>query len=310
MSALLAVEMRRALARRLVRVLAGLALLGVALAALVTFLRTEPAGEGAARARLEAERGRFVADCIREAEEFGVVPGPGEGRIPRGLIEERCRQIATSDLFFEEPGFHLRDLDDVARNVTVPFTLLAWVLGATLIGAEWRAGTVTTLLTWEPRRVRVMAAKATAAVVLGGGLALLLYAVLLSGLLPTALLKGDAAGAGAPFARELVGVVFRSVALAAMAGAIGFALGAIGRNTALALGAGFVYLAILEGGLLGGVFPGIRQWLIVGNSLVFVTGESFDVAGRSVAEAGVILAAYALGAVAIATAAFRARDVT
>ena len=33
--------------------------------------------------------------------------------------------------------------------------LLGVLLGATLAGADWTAGTMGTLLTWEPRRVRV-----------------------------------------------------------------------------------------------------------------------------------------------------------
>jgi len=36
---------------------------------------------------------------------------------------------------------------------------VAWVIGASSIGAEWQARSITTLLTWEPRRARVLAAK-------------------------------------------------------------------------------------------------------------------------------------------------------
>ena len=37
--------------------------------------------------------------------------------------------------------------------------LMIIVLGASAVGAEYRAGTVTTILTWEPRRVRLLAAR-------------------------------------------------------------------------------------------------------------------------------------------------------
>ena len=33
--------------------------------------------------------------------------------------------------------------------------------GASVAGAEWRAGSMTTLLTWEPRRVRVIVGRPT-----------------------------------------------------------------------------------------------------------------------------------------------------
>ena len=62
--------------------------------------------------------------------------------------------------------------------------------------------------------------------------------------------------------------------------------------------------------LLGSIFPGIRRWLLVGNSIVMVTGRTdLDIAGRSVVGAGVTLAVYAVGALAVATALFSARDV-
>jgi hypothetical protein len=47
----------------------------------------------------------------------------------------------------------------------------ALVGGATVAGAEWRAGTVTALLTWEPRRVRVHLARVVACTMLAAAIA-------------------------------------------------------------------------------------------------------------------------------------------
>jgi hypothetical protein len=48
----------------------------------------------------------------------------------------------------------------------------ALVGGASVAGAEWRAGTVTTVLTWEPRRVRLNLARTAAKECRDGGLAI------------------------------------------------------------------------------------------------------------------------------------------
>ena len=50
-------------------------------------------------------------------------------------------------------SYSVDDLRGTLQGTTVPLVMASWLLGASFIGAEWRAGTVTTLLTWEPRRV-------------------------------------------------------------------------------------------------------------------------------------------------------------
>jgi ABC-type transport system involved in multi-copper enzyme maturation permease subunit len=208
-----------------------------------------------------------------------------------------------------DPEFLVTSLDHVVRGATVALVVLAFVVGASFVGADWRAGTVMTQLTWEPRRVRIFVGKC-AAVILAAGLASVVLQTLLAGvLLPGALRGGGSAGAGAAWLRSMVGEVLRGAALSAIGAAIGLALGSIGRNTALALGAGFIYLAVLEGGLLSSLFPGINRWLMVPNAIQFVVGGDYLV-GRSVTAAGVLLAAYAVGALAIAVAVFQSRDVT
>jgi hypothetical protein len=222
--------------------------------------------------------------------------------------------IVTAGLvlsFQADETFTLTGFSDILKGTTVPLVLASWLLGASSIGAEWRAGTVTTALTWEPRRVRLLVAKAVAATILAVVLTVTVQALLVAAMLPAAFFQGTTAGADAAWFRELVGVVVRGALLAGVGGAIGFSIAAVGRNTAFALGVGFVYLAILEGNLLGGLFPGLRRWLLVGNAIVLVSGEqNAEIVGRSVVGAGLLLAVYSIGAVMIAIAFFRARDVT
>jgi ABC-type transport system involved in multi-copper enzyme maturation permease subunit len=196
------------------------------------------------------------------------------------------------------------------EGTTVPFVDASWLLAASFVGAEWRAGTMTTLLTWEPRRERVILAKALAVAAIAAALTFVLQCAIAGMLLPGAYRHG-AARIDSAWLHSVGGLVGRGAALAAMAAVIGLAVGMIGRNTAFSVGAIFVYLAILETGLLGNFFPGMRRWLLVGNSTIFVSGQtSIDVVGRSVIGAGLILALYSVGCFLVATAVFRARDVT
>jgi len=91
---------------------------------------------------------------------------------------------------------------------------------------------------------------------------------------------------------------------------MGFAIATLGRNTAAALGVGFAYIIVLEN-ILGSSLRQWRRWLLLGNAIVFVSGRSngVDVPGRSVAGAGLLLAAVALALLVGAAGAFRTRDI-
>jgi hypothetical protein len=128
---------------------------------------------------------------------------------------------------------------------------------------------------------------------------------------PALAAHGAPLGPSDPSWATLGGVVGRGVALAALAAGIGFAVAAIGRSTAAALGAGFAYIIVLEN-ILGSSIENWRRWLLLGNVIVFVSGENSgaDVPGRSVAGAGIFIAAVTLTALVAAATAFRVRDVT
>jgi ABC-type transport system involved in multi-copper enzyme maturation permease subunit len=213
-------------------------------------------------------------------------------------------------LFRADAGFGLTDFRAILLGTTVPLVLTGWVVGASFIGAEWRAGTVATMLTWEPRRHRVFLSKAAAVILVTMVLTVALQLLLTVFLLPAAAIKGTLAGAGAEWLRGLAGVVLRGAALAGMAAGIGFAVATFGRNTSVALGIGFLYLAILEGLLLS-LSPGLQPWLLVPNSVAFVSGQPLPgVTARSALVAGLTLAAYTVGVLALTLASFKARDIT
>jgi ABC-type transport system involved in multi-copper enzyme maturation permease subunit len=219
--------------------------------------------------------------------------------------------VVAGVIVFATQSYHLATLPDVFVGTSFVFVILGWLFGASFVGAEWHAGTVTTLLTWEPRRTRVIVAKVTAAVVSVFVLSLLLQAVLGGVLAVDAAAQGSTIGADGAWAIEAGGVALRVALLSSIFAGVGFGLASIGRNTAAALGVGFGYIVIVEN-LVRGLRPAWSPWLLTENAGLFLIGDpaDFPLLHRSALGAGLYLAAVATLLLAAAAAQFRVRDVT
>jgi ABC-2 type transport system permease protein len=303
--ALAAGELRRVLARRMVRVLVLLALAGIVTAAVLTFLNTEGVSDAEMARRRQAARAE-VADCLAG----GPVPQvEGRDGPPPGVArtENFCEFVAGG---VDDPRFELTSLKGILQGTTAPLVVVAWLIGASVIGSDWQSRTITTILTWEPRRARVLLTKAFACILVASLFAVLAQALLGAALLPSAYLHGTTAGAGGKWFVSVLGVLLRGTGLVAIAAAVGFSVASIGRNTAAALGIGFAYFLVIEN-VVGSFLEGFRRWLVLGNAIVLVSGEDGggEVIGRSVVVAALYLTAVGIGLLAVATLVFRRRDV-
>lgn len=265
---LLRSEIRRALSRRLTRVLILLASAGVAALAVGFFVNSEPGG----------------------ANEFRLV------------------QLWLSEAEAARRGVHR---DGTLGFTTGLFVMMGVVGGASFIGAEYRAGTITTLLAWEPRRLRVLVTKVAAAVLVAAVVYLVIQALLVAALVLVAQARGSTAGADATFWSGLVGFLGRGAVLTGAAVLVGACIATIGRNTSAALGVCFGYLIVVES-ILRGLRPGWVQWFLVENALAFATGESVDLPAQPISVLhGTWVLGVSLGALVAATlVVFRRRDVT
>jgi len=308
MRALLAGELRRLVSRRMIKVLALLALLGIAIGGVATFLNTEQTSESTLRQRRVAADAR-VADCMQRARAvLGPPEAPGGKAGPSVANREDACQAGFGRV--EDRRLKLEKLKGVLQGLTAPLVIVAWVVGASSIGAEWQARSITTLLTWEPRRVRVMAAKVVAAVIVAWVFSLVTWVLLSAALLPAVFVHGTTAGTGASWLASTVAVVLRGELMIAVATSVGFAVASIGRNTAAALGVGFAYFLVIEN-VVGNFLAGFRRWLLLGNAIVLISGKDSggDVAGRSVLVAGLYLTAVAVTLLVVATVLFQRRDI-
>lgn len=321
MIALLGVEVRRALARRMLLALIVLALGGVAVGGIITFVKSHPPSpevlaQAQARADADLERclaGRLVRDKY--------LP-------PDTTRDEFCHQAISPRNYYSSSTFHLWDLDNWLQGVSFLLVAGALAMGASFVGAEWHAGSMTTLLTWEPRRLRVLTAKIIAIAVVAFVVTIGLQAVLGFFLALVAVVRGDTAGTGGAWLRSVVGSGLRISATASVASVMGLAVAMIGRNVSAALGGIFVYVAVVEG-ILRAIRMKYGLWLLGDNVGVFITGrprtfydqtvtavsgggQSMTVSQpqvRTVGQAAMIVALYAAALLLAAAWSFRARDV-
>lgn len=306
MTALVCVELRRLCARRVVQVLA--------IALLVAIVAAPPLVDWAFRERARIERDADLERCIR-----GDPPKARDGvtvaTIPDTVVAPAERERQCAEAIPRRDGtFHLHDVDEVLRPTGALFIIAGFMVGASAVGADWQAGFIATLLTWESRRRRVFAAKLLA--VTGTVfVAVVAWQVLLAlVLVPFAAARDALDATGTAWLRETAGLGLRIAAVATGATALGYALALVGRGTAPALGGGLVYILVIES-ILSSNFRPLRPWLVSSNAIVFVKGEfeggaGGDVPGRTVSAAAAILATYLAAALLTAATAFDRRDVT
>lgn len=182
--------------------------------------------------------------------------------------------------------------------------------GATVAGGEWRAGTVTTLLTWEPRRLRLHGARTASAAILAFVISFALQALFLASFLPAVFVNGTTGGVDGSFWVGLAVVMVRTSVLTAGAAMLAIALATVGRNTAFAVITMFAWLIVVEG-LIRALRPALARWLWSENLATVMTWAQLETAdfARGPIVAAATLLAYCSVIVVLAAVSFDRRDI-
>jgi ABC-type transport system involved in multi-copper enzyme maturation permease subunit len=206
----------------------------------------------------------------------------------------------------------LAQLPDFLKGTAFILIVVGLMIGASSVGADWQTGAMVTLLTWEPRRTRVLLVRAAVIAVGVFVLVLVLQAIFAAGIALAASLRGSTTGTGQSWARSVAGVAVRVGVAASAVALLGAAIASIGRHTAAALGAAFGYLAVVEG-LLRGLVPSWAPNTLSGNIVIFVDGKPGNPGGGhsliSVEHGAITMAIYVAALLVVAVAFFRVRDV-
>jgi hypothetical protein len=186
----------------------------------------------------------------------------------------------------------------------------AAICGASVAGAEWKAGTITTVLTWVPSRVRLHGARSLSAALLAFAIGVALQVVLLASLLPAVFLHGNTDGIDGSWWWSLALAVLRIGFVTSLVATLALQVATIGRNTTAALVALSVWALALEG-LVRGLRPGFARFLVSENVITVVPWTSMEGAEfeRGPVLAALTLAFYVGLVVFAATAIFTRRDI-
>lgn len=304
---LLTAELRRFVSRRLFRGL-GLAIAAVIVLQLVIVFVQSSKDPGSGLAEAQAE----VALCEQERQR-----AIGRGEQIEGWTCPTVEEVRGS---YDNRFRYAVSMPDVFQGLGIFSLILGMVAGASFMGAEWGTGSMTILLTWEPRRGRVLVAKFLACAIAVAVVTAVVLSVVALLFIPVAMLRGTMSGADRSFWWTSAGTVSRDVGLAVFGTGLGVGLATLFRNTAGAIGAAFFYGAILDP-LLGLWRDSVlREWLLQYNIARFVgfpvpvpNRDPFApeaVATLSATRPGVLLMVYAAALLTLAYAAFRSRDVT
>jgi ABC-2 type transport system permease protein len=295
-------EVLRFRSRRLVVILLGACLIGAGVGAVIAAFQSQRPGAALASARAQAEQ--EYENCLEN--DWGDVDFEGLS------LEEFCRTNFGDPAYYMPSHLALVDLPDILEGTSSITSILGLVLGASLMAVSWQTGTISTILTWEPRRARWYTARIAVTVLGVFVVVLLVVAFLSAGLAVAAWLRGSTDGVDGAWWRDAIATSVRIAVVAAVAGAIGGGVAAVGRHTAAALGVVFVYAAVLEG-LVRGLRPQWTPWLLGDNIVSFVSWQTGSVVSASFplspGRAAFVILGYAAIAFLLGLAFVRTRDV-
>ncbi len=237
-SGLVRAELRRLRLRRLL-VLLALGYLALLLLGLTAQFFTHSRSDAGARAAAEQQAAEQRAGCERYRAEFERNPPPGAGP-DEG---PPCEEIGAAQNYYFDPRYNVAAALPGGVSATAgTFAVIAFVVGASAVGAEWSAKTLPGLLVWEPRRLRVLMAKLAALAMVVAALAALMQALTIGAGALTGSQRGtfaDVPGVPGGFWAALLLQSGRGVALALIGAVVGFAVATFTRNTGAALGLAF-----------------------------------------------------------------------
>jgi hypothetical protein len=264
---LLSSELLRFRSRRLVVVLFVGTIIGTVVGCVIAGIESTPPTD-AVLAAAQEQADQEVANCL-VSDWTGVDFG--------GLtLEEFCRLQYEDATQYVPSHLALVDLPGILEGVASITTILGLVIGASVVAVSWQTGTISTILVWEPRRWRWFTARL---LVLAFGVFVITLAwmgVVTAGLTLTAAARGSTIGMDGDVWRDVVVTAVRIAAVASVAAFVGAGVAAIGRHTAAALGAVFVYAAVVEG-LIRGFRPLWTPWLLGDNVVTVVAWRELTV---------------------------------
>ncbi|CAN5306456.1 hypothetical protein BH09ACT12_BH09ACT12_36850 [soil metagenome] len=261
---LVKVELTRLRARRAILLILAAAILVPLVIAFFVAIDTRPASDAdvAAAERQIADDPfyeRQVRRCIEKPQRYGIAP---DVRDDADALEAACvdSNIPTVEDYLYSPVLDLDDEREYNSGLAVVTILgvLMFLAGTTFAGHDWSTGSMSNQLLFEPRRLRIWAAKALAVLVTAGVLSAVVLTAYWLGLYTLTQSRDLAVREGALL--DCLQQGWRGAGVAAAAALGGYALTMLSRSTVFSLGLLFG-VSVAGGLLLATVGPEDPGWL-------------------------------------------------
>ena len=213
------------------------------------------------------------------------------------------------------------EADEVLGPIATLLPIMAFVIGASFIGADVKTGMLEQILTWEPRRLRLLFARSVAGFTGAAVLAMILSVFLVALLWGLAASTGTTDGTTGEFWSNVAWAVVRTGVAAGLFLLFGLGITVLVNNSVGAIVGFVIYWFIVENFLLGAFLPKVAVYLPITNAGSFASGSDveriegsvfgdFDVVSHhGYGTAGFILAGWTIASVAAAAIVFTRRDV-
>ncbi|XTZ16286.1 ABC transporter permease subunit [Micromonospora echinospora] len=237
-------ELRRLGKRRFTRYMTLIGLLVLLAVAVGTFLTNQKIGpeqRAAAERSAQAQYEVMVRDSQRErdaCERAEAAGEPKDGRYPDdcSVITPQPRESFEAQWFLPSTFDFRSNFGETLVTYAAILGLIAFVIGASFVGAEWSTGGMMNLLLWRPKRLHVLLTKLAA--LLTGVVAVTVLGLLAwtAAFWAVGSFRGSTARMTSGVWQSFALTGLRGFALVVVAAVVGFALASLGRHTAFALG--------------------------------------------------------------------------
>jgi ABC-2 type transport system permease protein len=248
-------ETRRLIKRRFTKflVIGTLAVL-VAIAAGMFFANHKVGPGQIAAAQAEADRNfqEQSRQAAQERQRCEAAPGTADA----ANYPADCSQLYTPTRADFDPQWYMpatfefrKEFGNMVTALAALMALMAFVVGASFVGAEWSSGGMMNLLLWRPQRLKVLGTKLLALLVGLTALTAVTAAVWTGLFWLIADQRGSVSNMTSGAWQSFVLMEVRALTLVLVAGAVGFGLASLGRHTAVALGAAIGAIIVFQFGL-------------------------------------------------------------
>jgi ABC-2 type transport system permease protein len=247
-------ETRRLVKRRFTKLFVFCGLLVLAAVAAGVFLtnqKVSPQTVAKANAEAQAQYQQAVRETNQQIQECQAAQGtPRASNFPPKCDITPPSPSDIDPQWFMPASFDFRSkFPEMVTTLAAVLALVAYIVGASFVGAEWHSGGMMNLLLWRPRRLQVLGTKLAALLAGTTVLTVVLGAIWTAGFYAVAMARGSTAKMTSGAWQSIALMEARALGLVLVAGALGFGLASIGRHTAMALGVAIGVIVVLQFGV-------------------------------------------------------------